>query len=214
MATTNIKRIVANALVDYFSTNIPALTGKVSAVIAGPEQVLACLALKVLPNDMTFEPAQEDEVYETVTDDNNFIADVGSFIGQYTLELYTNSPAERELVEQAILDLFMATLWAAGTLYITTPTLTVGSYVSLYSAEIKVRLTNEAWMDEMAFEAKRYVYLTVDVDMPALISRQAHNLDLQSMISTDFTAVITSVSQIAPSDQIDIQLDGSVIRPT
>jgi hypothetical protein len=214
MATTNMKRIVANALADYIGANVAGLSGLTSAVIAGPEVVLPCLAVRVIPQGLKFEPAQEDEVYETDVDDGNVITDVGSWTGQFNLELYTTSPAEREVYEQAITDLFMQETWAPGTLFLDTPALTVNGYISLYSAEAKLRLTDEDWNDEMAFEAKRYCYLTVDVDLPVLVNRLAHNLDIQLVFSNDFDAVITDRSQVDPTDQVDVNDDGTVTRAT
>lgn len=178
MATTNLKRITANAIVDYLSTNIVGLTGKVFATAADPEITLPCLALRVISTQpIMFEPTDSDEVYEAVADDGKVIVDVGQFTGRFTLELYTTSPAERELYEQAIIDLFLNTEWAHGTLYLTTPTLTVNSYVSLYSAELKVRLESEQWIEEMSFEAKRYSFMDVSIDYPALTTRDAHTID-------------------------------------
>lgn len=178
MATTNMKRIAANALANYISSNISGLTGKVSAVVAGPEANLACLAVKILPDTFVFEPTQWDEVYfDEVTDDKKVVVDVGQFVGRFTIELYTTSPAEREQYEQAILDLFLATEWAPGTLFIDSPNLTIGGYASLHKAEIKYRLENEAWIDEMAFESKRYCFLEIFVDYPALIVATAPTIE-------------------------------------
>lgn len=186
MATTNMKRIVANLLADYIGANVAGLSGKTNATIAGPEVTLPCLALRVIPQGLTFEPAQEDEVYAADPDDGNLITDVGQWTGQFNLELYTTSPAERELYEQAITDLFMQEVWAPGTLFLDTPALTVNNYISLYSAEVKIRLTDEDWNDEMAFEAKRYCYLTVDVDLPVLVNRAVTNItSLQIWLSND-----------------------------
>lgn len=209
MATTNMKRIVANALASHLSDNISGLSGKVTAVAAGPETVLPCLAVKVIPDHFTFEPSQEDEVYEEDPDDGSVIVDVGSWVGNFTIELYTATPAEREQYEQSILDLFMATEWAPGTLYIDLPALTVGSYVSLYEAQIKYRIESETWIDEMAFEGKRYCFLDVYVDYPALVTREAADLTIELFMFPDTEAEISDTSDIDDDYQVVIDEDGN-----
>jgi hypothetical protein len=208
MATTNMKRIVANALASHIASNVAGLAGKVTAVAAGPETDLPCLAAKIISDRFTFEPSQEDEVYEADPDDGKIITDVGSWTGNFTIELYTNSPAEREQYEQAIIDLFMETEWAPGTLFISTPALTVGGYVSLHTAEIKFRLEGENWADEMSFEAKRYTFLDVYVDFPALVLRTAADLDIQLFFHPDTSVEITDTGDIDDDLQVRVDEEG------
>jgi hypothetical protein len=186
MASTNIKRIAADLLANYIGT-IPGLTGKTNAAIAGPEVNLPCLAVRVIPDKFVFEPAYDLEVWENPdTDDGKVVIDVGQWTGTFTIELYTTSLAERELYEQAILDLFIQSNWCPGTLFIATPTLKIMDYVSLYSDEVRYALNDEDWIDELAFEAKRYCFITIQVDYPALITRDANTIDsLQIWLSNN-----------------------------
>lgn len=213
MATTNMKRIVANALANHLASNIAGLSGKVSAVAAGPDENLNCLAVKILPDRFDFDPADADDVYwDSVTDDKKVVTDVGSWVGNFTLELYTTSPAEREQYEQAIIDLFMATEWAPGTLFIDTPALTVMGYASLHQAQIKFRIQDETWVEELAFENKRYTFLDVYVDFPALVTRSAATIvDLQLAFSSDMDLVITTMAQVDDGDQVQVQEDGTTL---
>lgn len=212
MATTNMKRIVADALANHLASNVTGLSGKVTAVAAGPETVLPCLAVKIIPDTFNFEPAQEDEVYEADPDDGKIITDVGSWVGQFTIELYASTPAEREQYEQAIIDLFMAETWAPGTLYVNLPALTVGGYASLYQAQIKFRVEQEQWLDELAFEGKRYTFLDIFVDYPALVTRTAHDLDVSILFSPDVEVEITAVDQIDGDYQVTVTEEGSTTK--
>lgn len=212
MATQNMKRIVADALANHLASNVTGLTGKVSAVAAGPETTLPCLAVKIIPDSFIFEPSQEDEVFEEEVDDGKVITDVGSWIGHFTIELYAPTPAERELYEQRIIDLFMDTTWAPGTLYIDTPALTVGSYVSLYEADLKIRLESEEWQDEMAFEGRRYTFLDVFVDYPALVVRTAKDLDIQLFLHPDTEVEITSTGDVDDDYQVVVDEEGDIER--
>lgn len=213
MATTNMRRIVANALANHLATNIAGLAGKVSAVAAGPNERLECLAVKVIPSAFRFEPSNPNEIYfDEETDDGKLVVDVGQWVGIFTIELYTTSPAEREHYEQAIIDLFQSTEWAPGTIFVETPALTINGYASLHQAEIKFRLDDADWIEEMAFESRRYSFLDVSVDFPALVAVSAATIeDLQVALSSDFEATITDMGDIDDGDQIQIQEDGSTI---
>jgi hypothetical protein len=213
MATTNMKRIVADALANHLAANIVGLAGKVTAVPAGPEENLKCLAAKVIPSTFNFEPSNADDLYwDEDTDDGKVVQDVGSWTGNFVIELYTTSPAERELYEQKILDLFQATEWAPGTLFISTPALTINGYASLHQSEIKFRLDSEDWIDEMAFESRRYAFIDIFVDYPALTARDAHTIeDLQLAFSSDMDLVITTMEDVDDGDQVQVQEDGSTL---
>lgn len=201
MATTNMKRIVANALANYIASNVTGLAGKVTAVAAGPETTMPCLSAKVITDTFVFEPSQEDEVYEADPDDGKIITDVGSWIGNFTIELYATTPAERELYEQAIIDLFQVTEWAPGTIYVDLPALTIGGYVSLYQAQIKYRLEQEQWLDEMAFENKRFSFLDIFVDYPALVTRVAKDLDIK--------LALANIDSLEIIDLVHVNEDGT-----
>jgi hypothetical protein len=159
---------------------------------------------------MVFEPAQADEVYENATDDGKVIVDVGSFTGLFTLQLFAASPAEREKYEQAIMDLFLSTEWAPGTLFVTTPNLIVNGYSSLYQAELKARLDSEEWNEELAFEAKRYSFLEIYIDYPALTTYIAPAIQSLQLALMDMESVVVTVADIPAGDRVEVQQDGSV----
>ena len=192
MGNISMKRVAADAIANYLASNITGLAGKVSAVASGPETMAPCLAVKILPEQFHFEPTQADEVYFTDPDDGKLIVDVGSFTGFFTIQLFAVGVAEREQYEQAILDLFLETPWASGTLFITTPNLIVNGYASLYAAELKVRLETEDWSEEFAFEAKRYSFLEIYIDFPALTTYDAPTMDsIQLWLNDDPMLLVT-----------------------
>lgn len=213
MATINIKRITANILASHLASNIAGLSGKVTAVAAGPEEDLACLAVKIIPDAMIFEASNPDEIYwDEVVDDGKVVVDVGSWTGNFTIELYTNSPAEREEYEQKIIDLFQATEWAPGTLYLTTPALTVNGYASLHTAEIKFRLQEENWIDEMSFESKRYTFLEIFVDYPALTTYNAGTIESLQLALAKMDDEVADMTDVDDSYQVEVQLDGTTLK--
>lgn len=181
MATTNIKRIVGNAIASYLASNVTGLADRVSAVQEGPEKIAEFPSVALLPSTFVFNPSDYDEVYNNDdAGDLPLVIDVGEFEGLLELQLYAKSKPERELYEQRIMDLFLSQEGSPGTLFITLPTLTINGVVTLYEPEIKVRLDNEEWNEEMSFEAKRYSFLDLQVAFPALTSRDVPTIeDLQ-----------------------------------
>src|SRR5260221_3398203 len=127
------------------------------------------------------------------------------------IELWCSSKPERETFEQAILDLFLAfDNWTPGTISLMTPNLTINGYVSLFAAQVKLWLDQEDWREEMSFEGHRYTFITVPVSFPALTSANAVTLtELNIDLSTDFEVVITSSSQLASNDKVEVLQDGS-----
>lgn len=204
MASINIKRVCADSLASYIVTQIPELAGKVSAVADGPEKMAPCLAVKILPDDFSFEPSQGDEVYSADPDDGKVVVDIGNFSGLFTIQLFAVGNSERETYEQKLIDLFLATEWAPGTIFVNTPDLTVNGYISLYSAELRFRLNSEAWTDEFAFEGKRYSFLDISVDLPALTTYSANNMELLQL-------ALSKVDQLLITDIVEVQPDGSVL---
>lgn len=210
MASISLQRVVADTFVAYIVSKIPGLVGKVGVGYADPGQAAPCLALRIVQESLRFEPSEPDEVYwRQDTDDGKVVIDVGQFLGHYTLQLYTTSPAERELYEQLLMDLFLEPVWTPGSLTLTTPTLTVNSYVSLYSTDAKFFLVSDTWREELTFEARRMTFLDVEVDFPALTTYSAVTIEsLQSAIA-DLTKPISGTADLDAGDWIEIQIDGT-----
>lgn len=214
MASINIKRVCADSLASYIVTKIPELAGKVSAETEDPTKMAPCLAVKVLPDEFSFEPSQADEVYSADPDDGKVVADVGLFSGLFIIQLFAVGKDERGKYEQKLLDMFMSTEWAPGTVFVNTPNLTVNGYASLYSAELRIRLDSEDWSDEFAFEAKRYSFLEVSVDLPALTTYNAATLTSLQVAMSDVDAEIYTVADIDPDYRVEVQEDGTTEKAT
>lgn len=203
MATVNIKRIVCRAVASYLAANVTGLANKVSDRQPGPEKDTEFPSALVLPDSFTFQPEEPDEVYwDEDNDDGKVVITVGEFTGQAELRLYAKTVPERELYEQRIMDLFLSQEGSPGTLFITTPTLTINGYVSLHSVEIKVRLESEEWQEEFSFEDRRYSFIDISFAYPAITTRDAHTIESLQMAMADLTG--------DPTETVEIQEDGSV----
>lgn len=203
-STISLKRIVSNILAEYIAANIPELAGKITTTVAGPQTVAPCLALVIMADRMSFEAADGDEVYENEDfDDGKVVVEVGLFSGNITMELYTVHPFERETYQQKILDLFLASEWSPGTLRLLTPNLVVNGYASLYQAEAGFFLQSEDWSDEMSFEAKRYAFLELEVEYPALTAYNAANLtELTVVLETNDDPDLTQLEEVRSTEVV------------
>lgn len=214
MGNISIQRVCGDTLVNYITAAIPALAGKAATGAAGPDTTAPCLSLRVMPQKFTFEAADPAEVYEAAVDDGKVIVDVGQFTGMFTIELRGTTKLEREEYEQRILDLFLSSAWAPGTLYLLTPTLIVNGYTSLYQADFKIFLQDSEWNEDYTFEAKRGSFIDVYVDFPALTTYNAVNLVSLQVCLAATGANIVTVADINVNDRVEVLLDGTTTKGT
>lgn len=204
MATSNIKRIVTNAIADHLATNVAGMQGRVFGVQEGPEKVVNFPSIALLGAAFTFEPSDPDYVSGDDDTDSPLVTDVGEFTGILELQLYTDSKPMRELYEQRIVNHFLAQKGSPGTIYIQLPTLVINELTTLYAPQIKVRLDNEEWNEELAFEAKRYTFIDLTFAFPALTAENAPVIDeLHVAINEDLESDV-------PMEDVIVNEDGSV----
>lgn len=197
----NIKRQALETLKNYLA---PRLAGvHVHAYSAGPEEPAQAPCLVIIGDRFVFQPFQADEVHDPGEGADYVILDVGSFAGRVEMRLYAKSVPERERLEQAILDAFLETPGAPGVVKTNSPALTVGGQVTLYQAPIAYRLDEEEWREEFAFEGRRFSFLDIEVDFPALVKRAAYTLqDVYLAITEDLTSD-------SPAEMVLVNDDGT-----
>lgn len=192
MATTNIKRQVADLLADYIGTQIAALAGKVHSTAPGPEETAGFPCATVLPGPVSFEPHDPIERGTSVDEiqDERVILDVGDFTGEYEIRVYAKSVAQREALEQAVTDLFLARL-TGGLLVLTLSGVTLRGEVQETTFPVGFMLDRGEWQEEYAWENRRFAFIDVRVEFPALVLQDAYTIDdLQQAISTDDPAYL------------------------
>lgn len=210
MATTNIKRITAQVLASYLSANIPDLAGKVHTVAPGPEEKATFPCATVLATGvMEFEAHNETDVWwDAVVDSGKVLEEVGEFLGTFEIRLYATSPAKREELEQDVIDLFMASPHRPGIIMQSTGNLTVMGAATLYSAPIAFSLDETEWREEFAWENRRFSFLDVRVEFPALVLQDAYT------INSLRTAITQDLGSDVPDEVVEVQDDGSIIKST
>jgi hypothetical protein len=205
VATSNIKRAVTNAIADYLATNIAGLQGRVSGVQEGPEKIAQFPSVALLGSSFVFYPSDPDYVSGDDDDpDHPLVTDIGEFDGLLELQLYADSKPMRELYEQRIINHFLAQKGSPGTIYVQLPTLVINELTTLYAPQVKVRLDNEEWNEELAFEAKRYSFLDLTFAFPALTAEDA------SVIDELHVAINHDLDSDVPMEDVIVNEDGSV----
>ncbi len=209
MATSNLKRITAQTLATWLGGKVPALAGKIHTVAPEPTEKANFPCVVILSREMNYEPMQADEVWWSEEagdggdiDDGKLILNVGAFTGVFEIRVYAKSVSERERLEDAVLHALMAEEMRPGVVSLTTPALTVNEYVTLYQAPVAYMLDEVEWREEYAFENRRFSFIDIDVEFPALVVRNAYRIDdLHLAINQDLESDV-------PLDEIVIDEDG------
>lgn len=207
MATTNLKRIASQTFAAWLEGKVPELAGHIHTVAEGPTEDAAFPCASLISNILTFEPFPTGEVVwfqaPPEPDDGKAVMNVGEFTGSYELRIYAKSVSEREALEDKVLHALMAEPMRPGVVALQTPTLTVNSLVTLYSAPVAFMLDKAQWNEEFAFENRRFSFIDLDVEFPALVLRDAYTIT-QLVI-----AINENLESDEPDEQFQINDDGT-----
>lgn len=204
----NLKFAAAQAIADVIVDAIAALGANTQVGEDEADTTAEYPALRVIPERMEFEPHQAEALERD--EDADDIADyemeeVGSFNGTLELRLYCNSRPQREAFEQQILQLFLSTEGAPGSLPTTIPDVVLSDLTTLYAAPIVAYLDGEDWREELVFGKKRMSFLSLSFSYPALVIRGAYDLDSVRV------EIATSLEADAPEEAVEVQEDGTAL---
>jgi hypothetical protein len=188
----NLKQTAATALASAIGADIAALNGNYAAGSDDEEVKATYPALRVIPREMEFSPFQENETGDDAGTDvaAHTVACVGDFEGTAEIRIYSESRSRREHIEELVLDLFLRTTEGApGMLTAQTPQLVLRGRQTLHAATVSAFLEDEDWQEEMVFAKKRYSFIQVQFVYPALVLREAYDIDnLQLAIAYELDA--------------------------
>lgn len=154
------------------------------AVAADGEEQARFPSVRVLPQKFSFMPWQERELVDTFPDD--LVYQVGTFEGTVELRASGRSPEERELVQDAVTDAFFQRPGAPGVVIAYLPPLPVSRQAVMYSAPVAFELSDEDWREELVFAKRRYAFLTLDAQYPALVDRKVPTIK-ELVLAWDFS---------------------------
>lgn len=209
MASDNMRYTVCKLLADHISANVPELVGKTLPMPADPDVDATCESAIVIPGDFSFEPSMSSDELTSNEDENFAVVDLGAWVGSVEIRILAHSAAEREKLEQKVLNLFVD--GRRGQIVLQTQELKITEFVTTYQAPIAFDLGSNSWNEEMVFDKARYSFTTVKVIYPMLAAWGAYTIDqMISSLTEDLTTVIASD---IPIESKAIDSDGVLTTP-
>lgn len=204
MATTNLKRIASKTFATWLEGKVPELAGRVHTVAEGPTEDAGWPCAALVPNVLTFEAFHASpEVWSAAVDDGKALVNVGEFTGSYELRIYAKSVGERETLEDKVLHAIMAEPMRRGAVSLLTPAVTVGGLVTLYQAPVGFVLDTIQWNEELAWENRRFSFIDLDVEFPALVVQDAYT------ITQLIVAINENLESDVPDEEFQVNEDGT-----
>lgn len=207
-----IKRRVLEVLAEYLRPLVAPEIPSAHVIVedAGTERE-ACwpnLVVRQL-GSFEFEPFEDDELW--VTADTQAVQ-VGDMRGQIEVVLGATAQAQREELEERILNAFLSSHDSAGhprrgVVVQQLDSFKVGQYAGLAAVPVGYVLGTEAWQEEMVFDRKRFASLVLDVDVPAIVVRDGV-YDIQTLVVA-ITDDLTSDTP-TPDYQVAVEEDGDL----
>jgi hypothetical protein len=151
----------------------------------------------------TFEPFDDDEIE---TAGNHLVDHVGDFTGKVEIRIGARTPAEREAFGERVLHRFLSQQGRRGVLVLQLPGLEINGYTLATDVPVAFCLDQDGWNDEMVFDKKRYQYLELAVDLPALVNRFPV-YDINQLV-TAFTEDLTS--EDPTTEQVEVTDTGAL----
>lgn len=180
-----IKRACVDALAAAFQAQLGSVP--VKAVQASYEKEQVHPSVQLMPKRFTFTASQDEELDTSVSDRN--LVTVGAFEGQVEIRVAAVSKKEREDIQDLVWNALNQDEYRIGVLVAQTAAVKVAGTQFLYQALAVAVLPDgdgsEEWREEMVFEASRYSYITLDVAYPALVNRQAYDMNTMTLAFTE-----------------------------
>jgi hypothetical protein len=186
---SRIKRLACEALAVKLAASHATLTSRVSVLQQAPDKVADYPAVVVMPmGRFKVIGLQDDEALDAdgdpiMGDDTRALMHVGEIRGSVRIWLASRTPAQREVLEDAILSVFTDDGMAAGRCLATLADLTVGGIATGYDTPIAFLVDSLEFHEEMVFSEKRWVFTEVDVDLPILALRRSAALVEQLVLA-------------------------------
>lgn len=199
-----VKRAMVDAFVAAFQAALPAsLQIDVQGSGANWEEPSKFPALRIIPSEkFKFDPMQEQEIDDTQPD--QLLVEVGDFEGMIELRAVGRNRKEREIIEDAVMNVLLGKEGTPGVLVAQTAPVTIGGFASLYQATVSMCLSDEEWRDEMVMDRKRYTFITLDAYYPALVTR-ANVYAINELV----LAFNEDLNSDTPEEEVLINEDGS-----
>lgn len=160
-ANESIIRIAAfDLLAEFIQANVPALS-EVCGMQADPETRELDDSLGITPTRWKYNPNQAKQIASATYD--TVVEEVGWHDVDVELKLRTETPYWRSVLEHRIVDLFLKQELSPGVISMPVP--------KCWNANIAWELGGEEWEPERVFDKQWYSTLTINGQIPALVTR-------------------------------------------
>lgn len=168
-----IKFQACQALADYLSSFLPGVPVQVG--MADYDTPASYPSVVVKPLKYNFRHFQDEEANDTI--DSKLLINVGEFEGQVQILVNSTKESERDNISDTIYQAFFQQELASGVVLLSLPTISIGGVDWLSPSNVAFMLTDETWQDERVFDSIRSCNITVDSQLPALVSRNSYTID-------------------------------------
>lgn len=209
-----IKRACLEALASALRTALPPSVD-VAAVAADYEEKTTFPSVRILPGRFTFDSSQEQEVDDAQAD--KLFVQVGEFVGNVEVRVCAKSRAQRENVEDVVLNWFLSPEWTPGTRTVLLPSgVLVGGWATTYQAPCTFELNEEEWREEAVFSDKRFSFVELDATFPALAVRtQTYTIqDLRLVMEADVNLDLSASPIVSAEEALAIDEFGNTTKTT
>lgn len=207
-----IQRESLRILAAHIGTNVADLTGKVLSEWAGPsvpETMPVCALV-----GRKFTPAWHNEIPIGGAAPVSLIQ-FGLVTGTIEIRIGHNTPAQREALQDEVMSLFMAAgasrtaIVRPGVLVLPTAPIVVSGTSTGVTASVAYDLETFEWQEERVFEAARFAFMDITVEMPLIVAREdAYAItDLRLALTRDLTSTL---DENLPIDETVSIADGEV----
>lgn len=189
------------ALADAIALAVPELAGRIGAgPCEAPKQRL-WPHLNIDPVRFTYHPDQAEEHRAIGT--SRVVMNVGRHEGLVQLRLGATTHIRRLELEEKVLSVFLSTAGRPGVLITEVP--------DYHDAVIAWELGEDEWENELAFDKKWFSIMTVQVQIPALVTRDGVYTieDLRLTLTDDLETPIADVPA-TKIETVSIDDDGTI----
>jgi hypothetical protein len=207
----NLRKEAAKALGTMLVAAVPGLNNKFTVATAEPEVDAAYAGLVVVLGKYRFEPNQDEEAFSV--SDTRELFQVGVGRGDTELRVYAKTPFERAKLEADVEQALLQRTGSPGVTIVSIPNVEIGGLQTTYTASAAYVLEDLEWNEELAFDRRRYSFMTLSTEIEVLVLRSVTRMtDLRIGLTEDMEGDLP-----LPADEIEVvavNSDGSVSPST
>jgi hypothetical protein len=146
------------------------MTGSVTVAWSDYSTTLQAPSVAIVPGHFHLEQFQDTE--EDDTQDDTVLISAGEMVGTVEIRSYATSAYQRRHLESAVSEALMSTEGMRGTTALVMDPVSIGGVQWLSGSLCAFELDEASWQEEKVFGSRRYSYIEVDCQFPALVAQR------------------------------------------